>query len=68
MKKFFTSPILWAIIGISLTVFGFMLSDKDKYPVGSKFSAWLIIAGVAITSIAGVAQFGNPLKAISVNS
>lgn len=66
--KFLKSPILWAVVGIAFTVIGFMISDKQQYPVASKFSGTLIILGVALASIAGVAQFGNPLKAITVNS
>lgn len=43
--------IIAGIIGLSLTVFGFMASDEEKYPTASKFSAWIIIAGVSLLTL-----------------
>lgn len=54
------------IIGLSLTVFGFMASDEEKYPTASKFSAWIIIAGIAILTLGVFTLFpkANPITLI----
>lgn len=55
------------IIGLALTIFGFMTSDETKYPTASKFSAWIIIVGVSILTLGVFTLFPkmNPITAIS---
>lgn len=55
------------IIGLSLTIFGFMASDEEKYPTASKFSAWIIIAGVSLLTLGVFTLFpkANPITAIA---
>lgn len=51
---------IFGVIGIALTVFGFIVSDETTYPVWSKFSGVLIVAGVALTSLSVATKF-NPI-------
>lgn len=62
-----TTSIIATIIGLSLTVFGYMTSDETKYPTASKFSAWIQIAGVALLTLGVFTLFPkiNPITAIS---
>jgi hypothetical protein len=62
-----TVSIIASIIGLALTVFGFMTSDETKYPTVSKFSAWITIAGVAILTLGVFTLFPkiNPITAIA---
>lgn len=55
------------IIGLALTIFGFMTSDETKYPTASKFSAWIIIAGVAVLTLGTFTLLpkANPITAIA---
>lgn len=53
-------PIIVGIIGLALTIFGFMTSDATKYPVASKFSGVMIVVGVFALGLA-VATKWNPL-------
>lgn len=59
--------ITGAVIGLALTIFGYMTSDAVKYPVASRFSAWVQIAGVAILALSIVALYPkvNPITAIA---
>lgn len=61
------SPILWAVIGISLLIFGFMTSDETKYPTMSKFSAWIIIAGGILVGFSSAYMLNwKPLNQLSI--
>lgn len=61
------SPILWAVIGGSAAIFGFMTSDEEKYPTLSKLSGWILIAGLFIVgfSTANIIKW-NPLTKLNV--
>ena len=62
----FKSPILWAVIGISALVFGFMTSDEDTYPTASKFSGWLIIAGAGLLGFTLSSFIRSPFTKLNV--
>lgn len=54
------SPILWAVVGLSSLIIGFMTSDEDTYPTASKFSGWLIIAGAGLLGFTATSFIKSP--------
>lgn len=52
--------IIWAVIGAAVAFVGFLFSDEEQYPVAAKFSGVMIIAGVALLTLA-VAPKWNPI-------
>lgn len=63
----FKSPILWGIVGLAITILGYTYSDKDKYPVFSKFSGIMQVAGLLTVGFvtASIIRW-NPLTKLNV--
>ena len=57
---FTTKATVWGVIGLAVAGFGFLFSDETKYPVASKFSGVMIVAGIAMASLA-IASKWNPI-------
>lgn len=55
--------IIWLIAGAALAFIGFLFSDEEKYPVASKFSAFMIVIGVAVAAFS-IAPKWNPISLI----
>jgi len=60
------SKISWIFlaVGIALAIIGFMLSDKEKYPIGAKFSGVIIILGIMSVTFALATEW-NPINKIT---
>lgn len=59
--------ILSAVIGLALTIFGFMTSDDVKYPAASKFSGVMQILGISLLTLGVFTLYpkANPIKLIA---
>lgn len=57
---FFKSPWLWGLIGLFLTILGFIFSNKIAYPVWSKFSGIMIVVGLLLVGLSVPKQY-NPI-------
>lgn len=57
---FSQQSIIWGVVGAAVAVIGFLFSDEEKYPVAAKFSGVMIVAGVALATLA-LAKRWNPI-------
>lgn len=62
--KFFRSPVLYGVIGLFLTIIGFMFTDKIAYPVMSKFSGIFIVVGLLMVGLSIPSKY-NPIQGVA---
>jgi hypothetical protein len=58
--NFFRSPWLWGLTGLFLAILGFIFSNKTVYPVWSKFSGVMIVAGMLLVGLSIPVKY-NPV-------